>query len=139
MHKKSKICYKITHLLQTCACVCNSNFGKMHTCVRCACGRKSNVRMCMRARPKIVATHSLSFCHIVQTSKIVLFCHNVKVASTFYFILKIWGIVNSHIFSRLTPNEDSYTKGQIISECPYEIIVSPKIPTKKFPRFLPCL
>ena len=28
-------------------------------------------------------------------------------------------------------------KGQIISECPYEIIVSPKIPTKKFPRFLP--
>ena len=43
--KKSKICYKITHLLQTCACVCNSNFGKMHTCVRpkieCA-----NVRAC---------------------------------------------------------------------------------------------
>ena len=29
------------------------------------------------------------------------------------------------------------SKGQIISECPYEIIVSPKIPTKKFPRFLP--
>ena len=29
------------------------------------------------------------------------------------------------------------TKGQIISEYPYEIIVSPKIPTKKFPRFLP--
>ena len=29
------------------------------------------------------------------------------------------------------------TKGQMISECPYEIIVSPKIPTKKFPRFLP--
>ena len=29
------------------------------------------------------------------------------------------------------------TKGQIISECPYDIIVSPKIPTKKFPRFLP--
>ena len=28
-------------------------------------------------------------------------------------------------------------KGQLISECPYEIIVSPKIPTKKFPRFLP--
>ena len=28
-------------------------------------------------------------------------------------------------------------KGQIISECPYEIIVSPKIATKKFPRFLP--
>ena len=29
------------------------------------------------------------------------------------------------------------TKGQIISECPYEIIVYPKIATKKFPRFLP--
>ena len=29
------------------------------------------------------------------------------------------------------------TKGQIISECPYEIIVSSKIPTKKCPRFLP--
>ena len=28
-------------------------------------------------------------------------------------------------------------KGQIISECPYEIIISPKIPTKKIPRFLP--
>ena len=29
-----------------------------------------------------------------------------------------------------------FTKGQIISECPYEIIVWTKIPTKKFPRFL---
>ena len=28
-------------------------------------------------------------------------------------------------------------KGQVISECPYEIIVYPKIATKKFPRFLP--
>ena len=28
-------------------------------------------------------------------------------------------------------------KGQIILECPYEIIVYPKIATKKFPRFLP--
>ena len=27
-------------------------------------------------------------------------------------------------------------KGQIISECPYEKIVCPKIATKKFPRFL---
>ena len=27
-------------------------------------------------------------------------------------------------------------KGQIISECSYEIIVYPKIATKKFPRFL---
>ena len=30
-----------------------------------------------------------------------------------------------------------FVKGQIISECPYEIIVCPKISTKKFPRFLP--
>ena len=28
-------------------------------------------------------------------------------------------------------------KGQIISECPYETIVCPKIATKKIPRFLP--
>ena len=28
-------------------------------------------------------------------------------------------------------------KGQIISECPYEKIVCPKIATKKFLRFLP--
>ena len=28
-------------------------------------------------------------------------------------------------------------KGQLILECPYEIIVSPKIPTKLFPGFLP--
>ena len=40
-------------------CVCDWNFGKMHTCVRCACGQKSSVRMCVRARQKIVATHSL--------------------------------------------------------------------------------
>ena len=30
-----------------------------------------------------------------------------------------------------------HAKGQIISECPYEIIVSPIRPTKKIPRFLP--
>ena len=30
-----------------------------------------------------------------------------------------------------------YSKGQIISECPFEIIVAPIRPTKKFPRFLP--
>ena len=29
------------------------------------------------------------------------------------------------------------SKGQIVSECPYEIIVSTIRPTKKFPRFLP--
>ena len=32
--------------------------------------------------------------------------------------------------------EVSRAKGQIISECPYEIIVYPKIATKKFRRFL---
>ena len=40
--------------------------------------------------------------------------------------------MNAHILAiRYT------SKGQIISECPYEIIVSPIRPTKKFPRFLP--
>ena len=28
-------------------------------------------------------------------------------------------------------------KGQLISKCPYEKLVSSKIPTKKIPRFLP--
>ena len=30
----------------------------------------------------------------------------------------------------------AHAQGQIISECPYEMIVCPKIATKKFPRFL---
>ena len=34
-------------------------------------------------------------------------------------------------------NKNQTMEGQIISECPYEIIVCPKIATKKFPRFLP--
>ena len=29
------------------------------------------------------------------------------------------------------------TKGQLISKCPFDVIVWTKIPTKKFPRFLP--
>ena len=29
------------------------------------------------------------------------------------------------------------SKGQLISKCPYEKLVLSKIPTKKFPRFLP--
>ena len=63
--------------------------------------------------------------------------------------------VNSNIFftklSRIDPCEKRVNilggqhwryffmacKGQIISEYPYEIIVYPKIATKKFPRFLP--
>ena len=59
VHKKCKICFKISLLVYTCECVCKSNFGKTHMCVRCACGRTLSVRMCVRARPKIVATHSL--------------------------------------------------------------------------------
>ena len=35
------------------------------------------------------------------------------------------------------PWEEDETPRKIISECPYEIIVSPKIATKKFLRFLP--
>ena len=39
--------------------------------------------------------------------------------------------------ANLTPSVVAVSKGQIISECPYEIIVWTKIPTKKLPRFLP--
>ena len=35
--------------------------------------------------------------------------------------------------------QNPYFKGQIISECPYEIIVSPKRPTKNFRDFCPSL
>ena len=34
-------------------------------------------------------------------------------------------------------NNIEAAKGQLISKCPYEKSVSSKIPTKKFPRFLP--
>ena len=55
----------------------------------------------------------------------------INIISSFFFsnqlsfktdlcILRIDALTCSHIF----------TKGQIISECPYEIIVPPKIPTK---------
>ena len=37
----------------------------------------------------------------------------------------------------IEPSLPQKPKGQIISECPYEIIVYPKIATKKIPRFLP--
>ena len=47
-------------------------------------------------------------------------------------ICYIWDLESGEVKQKLTD-----FKGQIISECPYEIIVSPKIPTKKFPRFLP--
>ena len=40
-------------------------------------------------------------------------------------------------FLQFRQNIRGVAKGQIISECPYEIIVCPKIATKKFPRFLP--
>ena len=39
--------------------------------------------------------------------------------------------------SQQTLGSSNFAKGQIISECPYEIIVSPIRPTRKFPRFLP--
>ena len=46
------------------------------------------------------------------------------------------GFLNS-VCIKLTELFKPFTKGQIISECPYEIIVSPIRATKKFPRFLP--
>ena len=42
-----------------------------------------------------------------------------------------------YIPSELATCQGKVPKGQIISECPYEIIVSPKIQTKKIPRFMP--
>ena len=39
--------------------------------------------------------------------------------------------------TKMSPTSNFFkSKGHIISECPYEIIVYPKIATKKFPRFL---
>ena len=45
---------------------------------------------------------------------------------------------NFDVFYRQGSNENFFgdAKGQIISECPYEKIVCPKIATKKFLRFL---
>jgi len=40
-------------------------------------------------------------------------------------------------YQKLHNYSNTKLKGQIISKCPYEIIVYPKIATKKFPRFLP--
>ena len=67
--------------------------------------------------------------HIKVTNKVVLTSYLEQLSKTIYSCkinrrdyLKISGVT---------------TKGQIISEFPYEIIVSPKIPTKNFPRFLP--
>ena len=37
----------------------------------------------------------------------------------------------------LVTNENLLTKGQLISKCPFSVIIWTKIPTKNFPRFLP--
>ena len=37
----------------------------------------------------------------------------------------------------IAPSKDLYTKGQLISKCPYGVFKSPKKPTKIFPGFLP--
>ena len=42
-----------------------------------------------------------------------------------------------HEENKPNTHDSATVKGQIISECPYEIIVYPKIATKKFPRFVP--
>ena len=34
-------------------------------------------------------------------------------------------------------HENAFTKGQLISKCPFGVIVSTKIPTKKFDKFCP--
>ena len=37
----------------------------------------------------------------------------------------------------LVPTNETFTKGQLISKCPFGVIVWTKIPTKFFPKFLP--
>ena len=46
------------------------------------------------------------------------------------------GLVH-HRFSQRTKELDLFAKGQLISKCPFEVIVSTKIPTKKFDNFCP--
>ena len=41
------------------------------------------------------------------------------------------------IFSLLYLKKNQETKGQLISKCPFGLIVSTKIPTKKFDNFCP--
>ena len=50
------------------------------------------------------------------------------------FVKSVCGILSD--FVALSEYID-FTKGQLISKCPYEKSVLSKIPTKKFPRFLP--
>ena len=40
-------------------------------------------------------------------------------------------------FTALATAKCDGVKGQLISKCPFGVIVWTKIPTKKFPRFLP--
>ena len=49
-----------------------------------------------------------------------------------FYLVKVLNTVNTSVI-----NKQFMDKGQIISECPYEIIIWTKIPTKKLPRFLP--
>ena len=49
-------------------------------------------------------------------------------------LMNALGFVNLHNLYRFLNFLD---KGQLISKCPFGVIVWTKIPTKKFPRFLP--
>ena len=60
-----------------------------------------------------------------------------------YIIIKIAAVFRQCFYDHaiktcgiIHKKQQIHTKGQIISECPYEIIVYPKIATKKFSRFL---
>ena len=43
-------------------------------------------------------------------------------------------VLSTHNMAMIQP---SFTKGQLISKCPFGVIVSTKIPTKKFDNFCP--
>ena len=51
------------------------------------------------------------------------------VSGKFDLILSTWKNVNMNI--------DQIAKGQLISKCPFGVIISTKIPTKKFDNFCP--
>ena len=60
INKKVKNLLQKFAVFKMCVCECALNFGKTHTCVRCACGRKLKSAVCVRASQKSVATHTLS-------------------------------------------------------------------------------
>ena len=62
---------------------------------------------------------------------------NGALSTSFRFSEKPRHIVAFYNFLLNSVTDTVDAKGQLISKCPYEKSVLSKIPTKKFPRFLP--